>query len=297
MAQTEMDEVIELLPSEKEKQVLALVDPFEIALSQMAEQAKQFETVTSENIEDAKRFVKQVKVLPGRADKKRLEIFRPINDLMKTVKSKTDAFADRTQKLIQPISDRIEAEQLRIEQEKHARHVERTRSLVESGWTLMGQMYHCGVNVIGFEQIDNATDEVFAEYIRIGKQFQESERIRLAEIERRERELEERERRIKEAEARLFASEEESDPDGLFPEPKIVKGAVVNQEIFNGESFEPLTKDSQAEILGYAPSIDIPVEFNQGWNAALDAVVLAMQSETAKQPKTYWIEKFNQLKK
>lgn len=278
MANENMDEVIELLPSEKEKQVLSLVDPFETALSQMAQQAKQFETVTPENIDDAKRFVKQVKVLPGRADKKRLEIFRPINELMKTVKSKTDAFADRTQKLIQPITERIEAEQLRIEQEKHERHVQRTLELVESGWTLMGQMYHCGVNVIGFEQIDNSTDEVFAEYVRIGKQFQESERIRLAEIERRERELEERERRIKEAESRLFPESDE-----LFPEPPPV---VFSEPVEHTDAAQVELKPNQIES-----------EFNIGWNAALDACVLAMQTETERKPKNHWIDKFNNLKK
>lgn len=198
-------EAVEIIPKKNEAQALALVDPFNTMLEQLKEKYGSVEITDKASLEYAQGGISTMTKLRNQVEKRRLEIFRPVLELQKNVKAKVDQFVLDVKEIEQPIRDKINAEELRLQEQARAEHIRRVNALQESGWTLVGQFYTCGVHRILFDQIDTADDEQLGKWVEIGQQElarvaaeEAARRLREAEIAAREEALRQQEAEMEE---------------------------------------------------------------------------------------------------
>ena len=164
-------EAIDIVPAETETKALALVDPFEAKLNELREQYGNIEIKDKSSLELAQTGVRTMTALRNQIDKRRLEIFRPVIKLQSDVKAKVDQFIIDVKAIEQPIRDKINAEELRQQEEARKEHLRRINLLTESGWTLAGQFYVCGPHRIMFDLVDAANEEHLAEWVKQGNEW------------------------------------------------------------------------------------------------------------------------------
>lgn len=186
-------EAIEIIPAATETKALALVDPFEKKLTELREQYSSIEITDKASLDKAQEGVKTMTALRSQVEKRRLEIFRPVLDLQKNVKAKVDKFIEEVKTIEQPIRDKINAEELRLQEEARKEHLRRVGLLEAAGFAMVGQFYTCGVHRILFDQVDAATPEQIEEWVAAGQAHTK------AEAERKAKEEAEAEARRKEA--------------------------------------------------------------------------------------------------
>lgn len=176
-------EAIEIIPAATETKALALVDPFEKKLAELREQYSNVEITDKASLDKAQEGVKTMTALRNQVEKRRLEIFRPVLDLQKNVKAKVDKFIDEVKTIEQPIRDKINAEELRLQEEARKEHLRRVGLLEAAGFAMVGQFYTCGVHRILFDQVDAATPEQIDEWVAAGQAHTKAEAERKAKEE------------------------------------------------------------------------------------------------------------------
>lgn len=324
-------EAVEIIPKKNEAQALALVDPFNTMLEQLKEQYGAVEITDKASLAFAQAGISTMTKLRNQVEKRRLEIFRPVMELQKNVKSKVDQFVLDVKAIEQPIRDKINAEELRLQEEARAEHIRRVTELQESGWTLVGQFYTCGVHRILFDQIDTATPEQLAEWVEVGqkelarvaaeKAAQDAKAAELAAreaaLKQQEAELEEfrRWKAAQEAAAQIAPAPIQQTPPQPIPTdipapapqpnlwggenaPAANIGTVVSQTTPSGEysAAIPESLKELATLRGQAISyLMSSPEFKVYWNMAIDNVLLRFTNES--HTKAEWVEIFNRLKK
>lgn len=244
-------EAIEIIPAATETKALALVDPFEKKLAELREQYSNVEITDKASLDKAQEGVKTMTALRNQVEKRRLEIFRPVLDLQKNVKAKVDKFIEEVKTIEQPIRDKINAEELRLQEEARKEHLRRVGLLEAAGFAMVGQFYTCGVHRILFDQVDAATPEQIDEWVAAGQAHTKAEAERKAkeeaEAEARRKDAAEWEEFQRWKAAQAAAAQPAPAPVELAPVepgttiPLFGAPAPIQQGLRPGESLPPLS--------------------------------------------------------
>lgn len=211
-AAAESDEVvvqvgkIELMAKDAETKAIALVDPFKEVLATMEKDYSGLEITDKTSLEFAQKGLRSMVSIRNQVEKKRLEIFKPFNELNKKVKGIVDEFTEGVKAIENPLKEKINAEEYRLQEEARKETIRRVKMLEDSGYTQLGQFYTCGPYRILFSSVESADEEQLAAWVKQGNEWIESERKR---IDREREEREARDKELKEREARLAAQEAE----------------------------------------------------------------------------------------
>lgn len=251
-------EVIVLPESTKDK-ALASLAPFRDALDEIKSKYENIiitDKTSLQFAEDGKR--KLMKIRTG-IEKKRKELTAPALEFQKSLKEFTDSLSAEIFPIEKQLSDSINAEQLRIENEKRAESQRRTNLIMESGYTLVGEFYRAGAYQVHFSDLETCTDEELTMYLDNGQRFLEAERVRLAEQARIEAELKEREAKIAAQEKELaeFRAWKAAQEQPTTFEVTTVQTEVVtlNQsERIQSAPIQDVTPKGQSTVMVFPPS-------------------------------------------
>lgn len=318
-------EVIVLPESTKDK-ALASLAPFRDALDEI--KAKYENVIITDKAslqyaEDGKR--KLMKIRTG-LEKKRKELTAPALEFQKSLKEFTDSLSSEILPIEKQLSDSINAETIRIENEKRAESQRRTNLIQESGYTLVGEFYRAGAYQVHFTDLETCTEDELNSYIENGQRYLESERVRLAEQARIESELKEREAKIAAQEKELAefrawkaAQEQPATFEVTTVQTEVVtlsppiQSAPIQDVTPKGQStvmvFPPSRNESEsvqsadgltlsdvAELNGISYSeLMLSLEVRVAYNTALDDFILRFSKEVKR--KDEWINLLNQMKK
>jgi hypothetical protein len=334
--ETEQILEVQLIAPDQEKRAIEIFEPLQTELARFREQFVNVTVHDAESLEYAKKGKREMVATRNRFDKQRVEMFRPVDALKKMFKEKTDAFADETKKIESELDAKIDKFELEQQRKAAAEHIRRIELLQTSGWVMAGQFYHAGVNRIIFDEIDTASDEKLAEWVRLGKQHQieqqakaEADRLLKIELEKREAELAERERKLAERERELGLIQSAPVNQAAQVTPPMAPAAANVTELFPGFAPEPVAPPvpeqqhvhvepdageivrmetaeftTEAEISQYRnmsiselrAQPEYRIYRQIGYNEAIDAVALAMEVEQEKISRADWIKRIRAMK-
>jgi len=202
------DEVIQvtemvIIPKDTETQALALIDPFAVKLEELKQTYGNIEITDKSTLETAQKGLAYMVALRNQAEKHRLAIFRPVMKLNSDVKAVVDKFSEEVKFIEKGVSDKINAEEIRLQEAARIERQRRTQLLTDSGWTLAGEWYRVGTNQIFFDQLEDATEVELAQWVKLGTDWLESERVRVEAEKARLIEIEQREAALRAQEAEL----------------------------------------------------------------------------------------------
>lgn len=120
--------------------------------------------------ESLKNGLKDVKSFRIDTDARRKELTAPALKFQKDLKKHADQFIDGWKSIEEKIQAKIvhfedlqQAEKLKLENERHEK-------LVKNGWTLVGNLYSCGIQRIDAVTLGDLKDDDMEHYIEVGKQ-------------------------------------------------------------------------------------------------------------------------------
>jgi hypothetical protein len=252
------------------------------------------------------------------------------------VKAVVDKFSEEVKVIEKGVSDKINAEEIRLQEQARAERERRTTLLYDAGWVLSGEWYRVGPHQIFFDQVEDATDVELAQWVKLGTDWLESERLRveaekqrLVEIEQREAALRAQEAEMEEfrawkaaqaAAAQVQPSVVESLPPppaaGLFTAAEVVKatenlaqaGIEAAQVSFEQERTEaapqpvqerelsPLEQLAKLRNSSVSHILSQP-EAKVFWNMAIDHVHAVFTTSTEQLTKVQWAEVFLRQKR
>ena len=325
-----------IIPKDTETQALALINPFAVKLDELKQTYGSIEITDKTTLETAQKGLAYMVALRNQAEKHRLAIFRPVMKLNSDVKAVVDKFSEEVKVIEKGVSDKINAEEIRLQEQARAERQRRNQLLTESGWTLAGEWYRVGAHQIFFDQVEDATEVELAQWVKLGTDFLESERVRIEAEKQRLLEIEQREAALRAQEAEMAefrawkaaqekAAQVQPEPIAapVFESPSGIQIAEVQvlpsppaQVSFEQERTEAAPKPVQertAHVQELAPSSPLEqlAKFRNSsvshilsqpeakvfWNMAIDHVHAVFTTSTEQLTKVQWAEVFLRQKR
>jgi hypothetical protein len=316
-----------IIPKDTETQALALIDPFAVKLDELKHTYGNIEITDKTTLETAQKGLAYMVALRNQAEKHRLAIFRPVMKLNSDVKAVVDKFSEEVKVIEKGVSDKINAEEIRLQEQARAERQRRNQLLTDSGWTLAGEWYRVGPHQIFFDQVEDATEVELAQWVKLGTDFLESERLRVEAEKQRLLEIEQREAalRAQEAEMAEFRAWKAAQAAAAQVQPTVVErvAEIVHTPPTAGTLALPdqvsFEQERTAHVQELAPSPNIapssPLEqlarFRNSsvshilsqpeakvfWNMAIDHVHAVFTTSTEQLTKVQWAEVFLRQKR
>lgn len=193
-----------LIPADAEANAIKAFVPFDEQLKALITECESLPPITDKaSLEQAESLSKRIRKYEIAVEKTRLESVRPINEVLKNLKAHCDGMVSQAEAKRKELDDKINAEQIRLQEEARQEHLRREKYLSEFGWKLVGEFYSVGAHRIPFDMVDTATTEQLEKWAQMGAAVLEEERIRKEQEEARLREIEQREAALRAQEAEL----------------------------------------------------------------------------------------------
>jgi hypothetical protein len=193
-----------LIPADAEANAIKAFVPFDEQLKALITECESLPPITDKSsLEQAENLSKKIRKYEIAVEKTRLESVRPINEVLKNLKAHCDGMVSQAEAKRKELDDKINAEQIRLQEEARQEHLRREKYLSEFGWKLVGEFYSVGAHRVPFDMVDTATAEQLEKWAQMGAAVLEEERIRKEQEEARLREIEQREAALRAQEAEM----------------------------------------------------------------------------------------------
>lgn len=305
-------ETLELVPVDSEKNALAKFVPFDEQLKALLSEVETMPEITDKaSLAHAEGLSKRLRKYEIAVDKTRVASTKTVREMLENLKSHCDGMISTAAEKRKFIDDRINAEQIRLQQQALAEHNRRIQMLESNGWMLNGQFYTCGSNRILFDQVDAADEAQLHQWVELAQQEtarikaeREAEQKRLEEIEKREAALRAAEDEMEEFRAWKAAQAAQIPPPPpvvveppvpSFPEPSFAQEraeAVIPPPPPVVEHTEPALAELARLRNSSISHILSQPEAKVHWNMAIDHIHRIFTTSTEQLTKDQWAKVF-----